>query len=121
MPGRCRLRQSTHPIHRLTSILSEGFKKIRQGFGLFVAKFDCDWGQLALDFGPQNHLCVPTRVVDIDAFNSRENVGLRRRSQFPDQTQLAGSAVIAPGDFLRAVRSLFSGVPNLRRNASRRL
>jgi hypothetical protein len=33
-------------------ILSEGFKKIRQGFGLFVAKFDCDWGQLALDFGP---------------------------------------------------------------------
>ena len=33
-------------------ILSEGFKKTRQGFGLFVAKFDCDWGQLALDFGP---------------------------------------------------------------------
>jgi hypothetical protein len=33
-------------------ILSEGFKKTRQGLGLFVAKFDCDWGQLALDFGP---------------------------------------------------------------------
>ena len=57
-------------------ILSEGFQKIRQGLGLSVAKFDCDWGQLALDFGSKNHLRVPTRVVDIDAFNSRENVGL---------------------------------------------
>ncbi len=36
--------------HDLT--LSEGFKKIRQGFGLSVAQFDCDGGQLALDFGP---------------------------------------------------------------------
>ena len=57
-------------------ILSEGFKKIRQGFGLFVAEFDCDRGQLALDAGPQNHLYVPTCVVDINAYNSRENVGL---------------------------------------------
>ena len=57
-------------------ILSEGFKKTRQGLGLFVAKFDCDWGQLTLDSGPKNHLRVPTRVVDIDAFNSREDVGL---------------------------------------------
>jgi hypothetical protein len=36
--------------HDLT--LSEGFKKIRQRFGLFVAKPNCYWGQLALDFGP---------------------------------------------------------------------
>jgi hypothetical protein len=36
--------------HDLT--LSEGFKKIRQGFGLSVAQFDCDGGQVALDFGP---------------------------------------------------------------------
>jgi len=30
---------------------SEGFKKVRQGFGLSVAQLDCDGGQLALDFG----------------------------------------------------------------------
>jgi hypothetical protein len=36
--------------HDLT--LSEGFKKIRQGFGLSLAQFDCDGGQVALDFGP---------------------------------------------------------------------
>jgi hypothetical protein len=32
--------------------LSEGFKKIRQGFDLFVAEPDCDWDQLGIDFGP---------------------------------------------------------------------
>ena len=33
------------------STLSEGFKKIRRGFGLSVAQFDCDGGQVAVDFG----------------------------------------------------------------------
>jgi hypothetical protein len=54
-PAYCGCWRCDSPVAALSSrdlTLSEGFKKIRQGFSLFVAELDCDWDQLALDFGP---------------------------------------------------------------------